>query len=66
MSKFQEDELYEIYTELANNPQLNEIFQKKLTITSSVGKYRHRPFPEKYSVSFREAKKEFLEGVKVN
>lgn len=57
MTKYQEDELYEIKTELIKNPKLEKIFYKKLKKLDSKEKYRYTTLLEKYIISYFKAKK---------
>ena len=60
MTKFQEDEMYNIRLELSRNKKLEDIFQLEMDKTSRRDKYKHRPFFEQYKVSFDKAKKSYL------
>lgn len=57
MTKYQEDEFYEIRVELLKDPKLDKIFHKKLRKIQSKEKYRYTSFFEKYRISYQKAKK---------
>jgi TnpA family transposase len=64
MSKYQEDELYDIRVELMSNPRLEKIFHKKLRKVESKEEYKYTTFFEKYSISYRKAKKKLAKKMK--
>lgn len=57
MTKYQEDDIYEIHCELRNNPKLEKYFQKKLNKLKFEEKHKYTSFFDRYWLSYQHAKK---------
>jgi hypothetical protein len=57
MTKFQEDDIYDIHCELRKNPKLEETFQKELLKIKQKEKHRYTPFFDRYWLAYQKAKK---------